>query len=303
MNNNLHVLHRRNTTITSFQDILDNNNVGMQIYCYLNPADISRLGSCSHHLRETIICNNNLSKICMHQLPLHLGARTNYLVDFCKGHSFSTKADLFEYVLGKTERANLVMAMADRQEQLQQQQTVTMEESRRKARELFLIGNDNDEFIVGSARSCAPFVSCNSSHPQQQAGGASQPTTITSVECYHQTQIEITSAKSWITYILDRDACKRSIKDKSTNQHVKSWLDCLISHHNNQQHQQTDNENGNCDIKFGMWRWSCKHTNLNGQGIVGVGVMIIVSTATRADGDAGDPANDTIMELRLTRMY
>ena len=27
-------------------------------------------------------------------------------------------------------------------------------------------------------------------------------------------------------------------------------------------------------INFGTWRWSCKNTKLNGNGIAGVGVMI-----------------------------
>mmetsp|Transcript_2002 Transcript_2002/g.3548 ORF Transcript_2002/g.3548 Transcript_2002/m.3548 type:complete len:90 (+) Transcript_2002:116-385(+) len=85
------------------------------------------------------------------------------------------------------------------------------------------------------------------------------------------------SAISWANYNLDRDACKRSSADKETYQFIQAWLNCLFSRNN-------DN-----NMTFGMWRWSCKHGDLNGHGIAGVGVMITTATTT--------------MEVRLTRKY
>eukprot|EP00571_Detonula_confervacea_P017241 CAMPEP_0172312046 /NCGR_PEP_ID=MMETSP1058-20130122/16472_1 /TAXON_ID=83371 /ORGANISM="Detonula confervacea, Strain CCMP 353" /LENGTH=245 /DNA_ID=CAMNT_0013025391 /DNA_START=118 /DNA_END=855 /DNA_ORIENTATION=- len=235
-----------------FQDVLE--NVGMNIYYYLHPKDLFSFGSCSRQLWNDII-HNKLAKICMHHLPLHLGVGTNYLAEFCKGHSFSDKAELLEYVLDKTEAAKLMIV-----------DTNTMEESRSRAREV-LLGDDN--------KSTAKFYAPNRNDSNNLLSHPLQCT----VECHYQNVIEKCSAMSWVKYILDRDAFKKNRKDKDTCQFIKAWLDFLFSQRN---------------IDFGMWRWSCKHGNLNGHGIAGVGVMLITVDS--------EGINNT-MEIRLARKY
>lgn len=243
------------------QDVLD--NVGMQIYYYLHPKDLFSLGSCSRHLRNDVV-HSKLDKICIHHLPLQLGAATNYLAEFREGHSFSDKEELLNHVLDKTEAAKLVLV-----------DTRTVKESRSRAREVLLLGNDY--------KSTAKFHALHDKNDNLIA----LPTT---VECYYQNGIEKRSAISWANYNLDRDACKRNGADKETYQFIQAWLNCIFSRNDNR--------------TFGMWRWSCKHRDLNGHGIAGVGVMITSTTTTLLGADAEGANNSTtIMEVRLTRKY
>mmetsp|Transcript_25331 Transcript_25331/g.43254 ORF Transcript_25331/g.43254 Transcript_25331/m.43254 type:complete len:256 (-) Transcript_25331:46-813(-) len=254
--------------IIAFQYILD--NVGMQIYCHLHPKDISSFASCNRHLRNNILNTKQLARICTHLLPLQLGGGTNYLVEFREGHSFSSKEALLNHLLQKTEAANLFI-----------DDTQTTDQSRCMAREVFL---QNGLFT-------AKFRTINITNNEESITGnttaATLPPQIVTVECCHQSQIEKRSAISWTNYILDRDACRRSKKDRETYRLIRAWLDCLFS--------RTDD---NDTIVFGMWRWACKHRNLTGQGIAGVGIMITVApTASESD------SNTITMEVRLTRMY
>ena len=243
-----------------FQDVLE--NVGMPIYYYLHPKDLSSLSSCNRHLRNDMIVHssNKLAKICIHHLPLQLGAGSNYLAEFHEGHSFSDKEALLNHVLDKTEAANLVLV-----------DTRTVVESRSRAREVLLLPGNGNEY-----KSTAKFHTlCNYNENDDRSIALLPAIT---VECYYQREIEKRSAISWANYNLDRDACKRSDADKETYQFIQAWLNCLFSRNNN------DNS-----MTFGMWRWSCKHRDLNGHGIAGVGVMITTATTT--------------MEVRLTRKY
>lgn len=249
------------------QEFFLDNDVSMQIYHYLHPKDLFCFFSCSHSMRNFIIHHGNkMAKICMHHLPLQLGAETNYQVDFIQGNSFSSKSMLLDHVLNKTEAANLLLIDAN-----------TMEESRRRARELLLHGTGQ--------KSTAKFNPQNNEH-------TASPAAVT-VECHYQNNITKSSASCWVNYILDRDACKSSGKDREIHRFVKAWLDCLFS----SSHHQHPSEN---DCVFGMWRWTCKHQKLNGHGIAGVGVTIRCAAASTAECQQG---TDDVMELRLTRKY
>lgn len=249
-----------------FQDVSD--NVGMQMCNFLRPKDVFSLGSCSRDLRRDLV-NVNLARICTQVLPLQLGRGSNYLAEFREGCSFFNKEDLLNHVLDKTEMANLVLVG-----------TESLTESRRQAKEVLLNGHD--------LKSTAKFhVQCDLNN--QHSITTATPVT---VECRYQRGIGKQFAKSWATYIVDRDACKRNGADKETYQLVQEWLNCLFSRSDN-------------NVTFGTWRWSCKHRDLNGHGIAGVGVFMTITAPGLFVEDTERASDDctSVIEVRLTRKY
>ena len=179
------------------QDISE--NVGMQIYLFLHPKDLLHFSLCSRHFWNDI-ARNKLAQICGYHLPLQLGVGTNYFAEFREEHSFSSKAELLEYVLDKAEAAGLLLVDA-----------ASIEESRSMAREMLLGDNDT--------KSTAKFYH-NTILP---------PIT---VECHYDGRIGKDSATSWANYISDRDACRQNKKDRGTYKIIKAWLDFLFSQRN-----------------------------------------------------------------------
>lgn len=240
-------------------------NVGLQIYCYLHPKDLLSFSLCNREYLWNDIIRDKLFKICsMHHLPLNLGVGTNYLAEFKEGCSFLDKAHLLDFVLDMTERADLLLV-----------DTVSMDESRMGAREA-LLGDDNSD------NSTLKFYSNSSNNNNSMERNI----TIT-VDCHYQSTTNKDSAISWTKYILDRDACKRSIKDKKTQRLIWAWLNMMFAQSNN---------SNISTVSFGLWRWTCKHQKLNGQGIAGVGVLFMKT-------DSNENTNDEYLELRLTRQY
>lgn len=250
------------------QDVLETVNI--RIYQYLHPKDLISLATCSRHHWNDII--QQLDVICVRHLPLTLGTRTNYIGELRIGSSFLSKAELLDFVMSKAEDANLLLV-----------DTTTMEESRSRAMDLFLGERQN----ITTAK-C--YYSLDDGR-------------ISTIECYYRCNIEKQTAISWIHYILeDRNAFKRNVRDRDTYEFMKAWLDLLVSLQYNSSIIQ--HSNNRAVVSFKMWRWSCKHPKLNGQGIAGVGLTINVQRNLDAtsEGNATEMSNN-IIELRLTRMY
>ena len=248
------------------QDVLETVNI--RIYQYLHPKDLISLATCSHHHWNDII--QQLDVICVRHLPLTLGTRTNYIGELRIGSSFLSKAELLDFVMSKAEDANLLLV-----------DTTTMEESRSRAMDLFLGERQNS--------TTAKCYSLDTSDGR-----------ISTIECNYRCNIEKQTATSWIHYILDR--FKRNVRDRHTYEFMKAWLDLLVSLQFNSSIIQ--HSNNPVVVSFKIWRWSCKHPKLNGQGIAGVGLTIDMQRNLDAtsEGNATEKSNN-IIELRLTRMY
>ena len=107
------------------QDILL-GSICLHIYQYLHPKDLSSLlATCNHELWNDIVVRHKIATICMSHLPLQIGIGTNYIADFVEGISFHNQEDLLDFILDKTEVANLLF-----------DGTTTIEESRNRAREM-----------------------------------------------------------------------------------------------------------------------------------------------------------------------
>jgi len=121
------------------------------------------------------------------------------------------------------------------------------------------------------------------------ANDTSQRRTITTVECHFQSNATKASATAWIDYILNRDACNRYGQDKLNNKLIRDWFMVILS-------SLQENDSSNIQI----WRWGCKHSNLSGKGVSGVGVMISSELSC-----VDDPELQGLLELelRLTRLY
>lgn len=213
------------------QDVLETVNI--RIYQYLHPKDLISLATCSRHLWNDII--QQLDVICVRHLPLTLGTRTNYIGELIIGSSFLSKAELLDFVMSKAEDANLLLV-----------DTTTMEESRSMAMDLFLGEGQNS--------TTAKCYSLDTSDGR-----------ISTIECNYRCNIEKQTATSWIHYICDRNAFKTNARDRDTYEFMKAWLDLLVSLQFNSSIIQ--HSNNHVVVSFKMWRWSCKHPKLNGQGI------------------------------------
>ena len=248
------------------QDILL-GSICLHIYQYLHPKDLSSLlATCNHELWNDIVVRHKIATICMSHLPLQIGIGTNYIADFVEGISFHSQEDLLDFILDKTEVANLLF-----------DGTTTIEESRSRAREMLL-----------------PTIRCQ--HARFYTPNDMFSTTI---ECHYQWGIEKSSALSWVKYILNRDACKKNVRDRETNQLIGDWLKFLFA----LLHSSRTNNNL---VTFGMWRWSCKNPNLYGHGIAGVGVMIDIQQQQQQQQQSSGHDNSTTshtFEVRLTRNY
>lgn len=255
------------------------NDVGMQIYRYLHPKDLCSVGSCNRQLRDGIIRRNKLAAICLQHLPLQLGAGTNYSVKLREGASFASKEILFEHVMEKLETARLVhVDVGTRPVFLQAREM--LDASRTRARAVLL----RDDANSTKFHELPPLADDNEAADIGAMLNNLIKSTIT-VECYYHPTVERSIAIYWLDYCLNRDACRKSAEDRKTNQFVKEWLACLTSKRN---------------VEFGLWRWTCRHRNLNSLGgILGVGVMITIPSG----GGDSERENNITIEVCLTRMY
>ena len=256
--------------------------VGIEVVaCYLHPSDLLSIGLTSSQLHDAILVPNVLIQLCIqHHLPIKLGVSTNYLVEFIESHPTITnnsrhrsKRELVTYVLKKLHSSQLLLV-----------DTNSVQESEERAKKLFI---DEDKSSV----SC---YAASDDHRQQTTTTAT--TTTATVECHFQSNATNNFAIAWIDYILNRDACKRYGKDVANNKFIRDWLMLILASLSlqQQQHQQrTENVNSN---NIQIWRWGCKHSNLSGKGVSGVGVMISSSM------DASELQHLQIV-LRLTRLY
>ena len=258
--------------------------VGIEVVaCYLYPSDLLSIGLTSRQLHNAILVPNVLIKLCIqYQLPIQLGVSTNYLVEFIESHSTAdnnshrSKRELVTYVLKKLHSSQLLLV-----------DTNSIHESEERAKKL----------LVDEDKSSVSCYAASDDHRQQTTTTAT--TTTATVECHFQSNPTNISAIAWIDYILNRDACKRYGKDVANNKFIRDWLMLILAslslqQQQHQQHQQQRTENVNSN-NIQIWRWGCKHSNLSGKGVSGVGVTIISSSM--------DDEQQLQIELRLTRLY
>eukprot|EP00985_Skeletonema_marinoi_P005610 scaffold2436_cov132-Skeletonema_marinoi.AAC.5 len=240
--------------------------VGIEIFiCYLHPSDLISLSLTSHQLHDTILQPNTLIQICsQHYLPIQLGVNTNYLAELTllgdNNNNPRSKRELVDHVLEKLHTSQLLLV-----------NTTSIHDSEEKAKRLFLDENKSSAL-------------CYVVNENNQRG------TLTTVECHFQSNATKESATAWIDYILNRDACNRYGQDKLNNKLIRDWFMVILSS------LQEMNDNSYIQI----WRWGCKHSNLSGKGVSGVGVMISSSELSCVDDLELQKLE---LELRLTRLY
>ncbi|KAK1741141.1 hypothetical protein QTG54_008393 [Skeletonema marinoi] len=237
--------------------------VGIEIFiCYLRPSNLISLSLTSHQLHDTILQPTTLIQICsQHYLPIQLGVNTNYLAEL------TLLGDDNNSHRSKRELVDHVLDKLHTS-QLLLVNTNSIHDSEKKAKQLFLDENKSSAMCYA-------------------ANDTSQRTT--TVECHFQSNATKESATAWIDYILNRDACNRYGQDKLNNKLIRDWFMIILSS------LQEMNDNSSIQI----WRWGCKHSNLSGKGVSGVGVMI--SSSLSCVDDLGLQGLE--LELRLTRLY
>jgi len=243
------------------------DTIGIQLYQYLHPKDLFYLSICNHKLYNDIV-HKKLAEICISHLPLQLGKGTNYLGTFKEGASSGSKEELLEFVLDKTEAADIVI-----------KGTSTFEESRHKTRENIIDNSDTSGrfYPRGNPTYIIPII----------------------IECKYEWSTENSVASSWVDHILNRSTFRGDKKkyvpfrkDKKTYAIIKSWLDFLFAIQNSNRYENM--------ISFGMWSWKCNHPKLKGQGIAGMGVMMNIQ---HQNGNGEEGNNDKIVEISFTRSY
>ena len=255
--------------------------VGIQVsICYLQPSDLFSLSLTSHQLHDIILHTNTLIQTCIqHHLPIQLGVSTNYLAELRESYShnisYRSKTELVTHVLDQLHSSQLLLL-----------ETNTVQESEERAKKLFI--NQGKSSVM-----------CYAADDTRRRA-------TTTVECHFQSNATNESATAWIDYILNRDACKRYGQDRARNKLIRDWLMFILSslqrtttnNRNNNNHHHHHGNNSNIQI----WRWGCKHSNLSGKGVSGVGVMISSSFSSSCSVDDSE-LQQLELELRLTRLY
>ncbi len=181
------------------QNVID--VIGIEIFSNLEPKDLCNLSQTSQYLSNEI--NTNLLKICSRNLPLHLGMETNYLVQFSKECSYSSKQELLNELLQKIEKSGLILTGTD-----------NMASSLTLTREL-LSGEQSNVTLK---------------HRDTLVNDRIPPVT---VECHYETNIDHNTAIFWGKYIIDRDSCKNNHKRNQQiamrYRFVEDWLKYTFS--------------------------------------------------------------------------
>ena len=250
------------------------NTIGVEIFThFLHPKDLLSLGLTSHQLRDTVLQPNALlTSSCIHPyLPLQLGVTTNYLAELIDSHSYSSKSQLVDHLLDRLHTSHLRF-----------KDTISLQDSQLKARHLFL----------NQDKSLALFHSINTNDDDSHNNNRQIST---AVECHYQANATKSNAIAWIDYILNRDACQRYGTDGMRNRLIRDWLLLLLSSIQHSEDATT--------TTIQVWRWGCKHSNLSGRGISGVGVMISTTLNSAVVGQQHYARRRQEIELRLTRLY
>lgn len=295
------------TTSSSSSTIFSSLGGGVEIciFGHLHPVDLFSFSLTSHQLRERI--QTNLIQILSIQryyhnkvVPIQLGVHTNYLVELLllNDHNessyrrtilatspsfFRSKGDLVTFVLDRLHYSQLLLA-----------ETTSIHESEAKAKQLFLDQNKSSAMFYSYMQSSSANNKSSNGDTTANDDGQnknSRQTRRIMAECHFQSNSNKDSATSWIDYILNRDAFTRYGKDRIHNRYIRDWLMYILS---SSLQPTTSNSNYN-NNNIQIWRWGCKHPNLSGKGVSGVGVMISLSSS--------DTADDQKLELRLTRLY
>lgn len=259
------------STISSSSSLIISllETVGIQVsICYLQPSDLFSLSLTSHQLHDTIIHTTTLIQTIQHHLPIQLGVSTNYLAELRESHNntYRSKTEIVTHVLDQLHNSQLLLL-----------NTNSTQESEERAKKLFL--NQGKSSVM-----------CYAADDTRKMAGT--------VECHFQSNATTEAAAAWIDYILNRDACKRYGQDRARNKMIRDWLMFILS---SLQRNTTNNSNNNSNIQ--IWRWGCKHSNLSGKGVSGVGVRIVSSFSSSCSVDDSELQQQLELELRLTRLY
>jgi len=231
------------------------NTIGLEIYSCLHPNDLFNYSLCHHHTHEEI--SKNLIQAFMKQIPPNFGNYENdHMICFKHRHTFRNKDILLDYLLQKIETADL--RICDEIDDKRVTQTLSMEESLIRAKEV----------LAREKKFGAKFVSYNEDLPPHLRSE------FTSVGYHFQGDNKALATSRW-KYILSR---MKMVEDSSSKYGslVKIWLDYILS----QQH-----------VVAGTYLWTCRHRNLDFQGVEGKGILITSPNAI-----------DEEMEISWTRL-
>ncbi|EJK70481.1 hypothetical protein THAOC_08157, partial [Thalassiosira oceanica] len=231
----------------AFDDLGD---ASLVVCAHLHPRDLASLGACCRGLRSSV--RRCLFRTCGRQLPLTLGASggSNYLVEFARDCSFASKSDLIDHCVRLTREVNLLHMGAVSFDRAKSRGASDQDQSEEMARRSF---GEQDSAVFVSPRSeeRSVRVTCT-------------------VECSYMARLGgRESTLSWMRYVIDRDACRKTIADKERHEVIKSWIALLTRNT-----PPGEGDDGDNDVEAGLWRWTCKHRDLYGKGIAGVGVTL-----------------------------
>lgn len=251
-------------TITNVLDA-----IGIEVYKYLHPEELFRFSLASHHIYHEV--SKGLIQACLRQMPQNFGSQDiDHCIKFNNRHSYTTKEKLLDHLLGKIRTAELKLVGTE---------DLSLDDSIERAKEAL------------TNKLGAKFLSYNSDLPVHLRAE------FTSVG-HHYDVDNKPLATSRTRYILSRMEIintsekeeeeegdntnnNRNTLSSSQDQHydatiVKRWIEYILS----QNH-----------IVAGTWFWSCRHRNLDFQGVEGKGVMI---SSPNAEGEK--------MEICWTRL-
>ena len=254
-------------------------DASLVVRAHLHPRDLASLGACCRGLRDAV--RRDLFRTCGRQLPLTLGASggSNYHVEFVRGGSFASKSDLIDHCVRLTREVNLLHMGAVSFDRAKSRGARDLDQSEEMARRSF---GEHDSAVFVSPRSeeKSARVTCT-------------------VECSYMDRLGgRESILSWMRYVIDRDACRRTNGDKERYGVIKSWITLLT-----QGTPPGEGEDAHNDVEAGLWRWTCKHRDLYGKGIAGVGVTLFKPRDEVQEARDGRRTEEDVLELRLTRLY
>ena len=184
--------------------------------------------------------SKGIIQACLRQLPPNFGSQgVDHCITFNNRHTFHKKEELLDHLLDKIRIAELKLVGSEDE---------TVEESLIRARDVL------------SDQAGAKFFSYNDDYPPHLPRERTLEYTSAG---YHYENDNKKLASSRSKYILSRMA----MEGKQMTKHlpiVKTWMDYILA----QRH-----------VVAGTWFWSCRHRNLDFQGVEGKGVSILSPNA------------------------
>ncbi|KAL7554166.1 hypothetical protein ACHAWF_018853 [Thalassiosira exigua] len=247
------------------------DQIGIEVFKFLHPRDLFSLGLTNHHISKEI--SKEIIHTCLRQLPQNFTCCiADHQVSFSPGHTFQSREELLDHLMDKCRAAELKILGSENQ---------SLDDSLAMARRTL------------TSKNGSKFVFINPELPEHLS------TEYTSVGIHFESNNKkVASSRS--AYIVSKMIeAKEEEEDEEIDEGMRRkvtsaegaaekaselvatagvWIQCILSQRN--------------EIAAGTWFWSCRHRNLDFQGVEGKGVMI--SSPLHAAGKE--------MEISWTRM-